>query len=146
MASTTLEQPPVREQQQRPRRLAIALPIVVVLAAVAAVTVVHSGRPTTDAAASARPATVQMTVSMTEFAFRADVARMPPGAEVTIEATNDGLVPHDILAGTVASRRLSIGESDTITVQAPTSGAMTFICTVPGHEPAGMTMTIPVTG
>lgn len=89
---------------------------------------------------------VTVKASLSEFAITSAVKSIPAWATVTVEATNDGQVPHDISSGTTASDMLNPGDTGTITVDAPASGSLTFLCTVPGHEAAGMTMSIPING
>jgi nitrite reductase (NO-forming) len=101
-------------------------------------------------AAPARPAVVeQVTVelSLTEFAIDASVAEVPPYAEVTFVVTNDGVMQHDaVIEGLGGSEMLDVGTTGEFTVEAPASGSMVLICTVPGHAAAGMQTTIAVTG
>jgi nitrite reductase (NO-forming) len=89
---------------------------------------------------------VAATASLSEFAIDMDIKSIPAFAAVTVDVANDGSIPHDLSTGTSATAMLNPGESDTITVNAPGSGSLTFICSVPGHDAAGMTVTIPVKG
>ena len=89
---------------------------------------------------------VTVKASLTEFAITADAKSIPAWAEVTIDATNDGQAPHDIASGTTHSPLIDPGKSGTITVEAAGSGSLLLICTVPGHEGAGMSLSIPIKG
>ncbi|HUH06195.1 MAG TPA: multicopper oxidase domain-containing protein [Egibacteraceae bacterium] len=89
---------------------------------------------------------VTVAVSLTEFAVTADVAEIPAWATVTLSVTNDGVAPHDLQVGPVKTALLDPGASESLTFDAPGGGEVTLICTVAGHEAAGMTLALPITG
>ncbi|WP_370324221.1 multicopper oxidase domain-containing protein [Euzebya sp.] len=97
-----------------------------------------------------RPATVEqveIALTLSEFAIDADVTEVPPYAEVTFTVTNDGVMEHDaVIEGLDGTEMLGAGETGTFTVEAPASGELEIICTVPGHAAAGMATTIGIAG
>ena len=156
-----------------PKRLAIGLPVVVFLLIVVVANQIGSIRVARDlradyedllaraeeaaapAAEPAAPATggppaerpaVTVAATLTEFAIEFDTAEIPAWAEVTIEVTNEGEIAHDLAVGDQATPMLEPGESATLVVEAPGSGELELICRVAGHEPAGMSATLPIVG
>jgi manganese oxidase len=89
------------------------------------------------AAAEAAP------VSLTEFA----VSPATVGAGGSLSVTNDGAMPHDLAVKDtdLQTALLQPGESATLDVSSLEPGTYTIICTVPGHEAAGMTAELVVT-
>jgi nitrite reductase (NO-forming) len=155
------------------RRLAIGLPVVVLVLVVVAANQIGgiliaqdlradyerlveqaapAGEPAsggTAAAAATPPAErpeAHVHLTLTEFGVDADVTEVPAWAVVTFDVVNDGDIPHDAAVDGVGTRMLDRGESDTFTVEAPGVGALTIICTVAGHEAAGMVLELPVAG
>ncbi len=90
---------------------------------------------TTDAAASA-PATVS--VELSEFAISPSSISIAAGG--TLEVTNSGSAEHDLaIEGTdLATPMLDAGESATLQLGDLAPGTYTTLCTVPGHDSAGM--------
>ncbi len=71
---------------------------------------------------------------------------MPAGAQLTLNVTNDGAMPHDLkVGGTDGTALLDPGESETITI-GPFDASTEAWCTVPGHKEGGMLMAITVEG
>jgi nitrite reductase (NO-forming) len=163
------------------RRLAIGLPVVVVLLILVVAnqiggvliardlrdnyaSLVAEGREVLDqvedqapspddgAAPAAQPATppdvrpeVTVAVTLTEFAIELDAGQIPAWAVVTFEVTNDGQTSHDLaIDGGDKTPLLEVGQSATLTYEAPGSGTVDMICSVPGHEAAGMHQTLPI--
>jgi Copper binding proteins, plastocyanin/azurin family len=76
----------------------------------------------------------------------------PPVGTATFTFTNDSPVPHDFaieVRNTKSvdrlgvTKRISNGASENLTVDLP-AGEYTYLCTVPGHEQAGMKGTLTV--
>jgi nitrite reductase (NO-forming) len=63
----------------------------------------------------------------------------------TIKLVNDGVIPHDIKFPDGTKVVANAGETKTVDVDVPTEGLI-FICSIPGHEQAGMKGTIKVNG
>jgi nitrite reductase (NO-forming) len=103
---------------------------------------------TADAPASAPDERPEVTVNLVldDLTIEADVDELPAWAEVTFHVTNEGALPHDAATEHGASAMLDPGESDTFVVEAPGSGALRLVCTVPGHEAGGMTLDLPIAG
>jgi nitrite reductase (NO-forming) len=85
-------------------------------------------------------------VSLGEMFVEPSSLTMPAGATLTLNVTNDGVMPHDLrVGGTDGTSMLDPGESETITI-GPFDASVEAWCTVPGHREAGMTMLITVEG
>jgi manganese oxidase len=97
-----------------------------------------SGDSTPAATATDAP----VAVSLTEFAI-SPTEIVSNGA---LAVTNDGAMPHDLaVVGTdVATPILQPGESASLDLSSLEAGTYTVICTVPGHEEAGMVATLVV--
>jgi uncharacterized cupredoxin-like copper-binding protein len=75
-------------------------------------------------------------VAMTEFEFDPEEIIAEPG-EYSGELVNEGAVLHNLTFADGTSFPVSPGESVTIEFTVPEDG-LTFICSVEGHEAAGM--------
>jgi plastocyanin len=82
-------------------------------------------------------------VSMTEFAF--DPSDITVSQGDTIEATNDGQIPHNLTVEgeDLATEDLDGGGSEELTVDLP-PGEYDFLCTIGDHAEQGMTGTLTV--
>ncbi len=102
----------------------------------------------TEAVSGPPEARPEVTVELVldEMTIEADVAEVPAWAQVTFEVTNVGEVPHDAVVGDEGTAMLGAGESGAFTLEAPGSGVIEIICTVSGHEAAGMALALPVAG
>jgi nitrite reductase (NO-forming) len=115
-----------------------------------------SSQPDTDssttAAAASSPSApderpeIEVALVLDDLSIEADVDEIPAWATVTFTVVNEGAIPHDAAVGSTGSAMLNTGESDTFTVDAPGSGELTLICTVPGHESGGMRLALPIIG
>lgn len=91
-------------------------------------------------------ATETIDVSLGEMFVEPSSLTVPAGAQLTLNVTNDGAMPHDLkVDGTDGTAMLAPGESETITV-GPFDASVEAWCTVPGHREGGMTMLITVEG
>lgn len=92
-----------------------------------------------DVAAAAR-----VSVSLTEFAI--EPGDISVGENGVLEITNNGSVEHDFaVKGTdLATPMLAPGESAALPLTGLSPGEYEVLCTVVGHEPAGMTATLTV--
>ena len=79
------------------------------------------------------------TVSAFDLRFEPKEVRIPANTDVTIVFTNNGVMPHDLVAPSLGinTGRLDSGASVSVPVNAP-AGSHAFSCTVPGHKQAGM--------
>lgn len=108
-----------------------------------------AGEPAEPGDAAGPPAErpkVSGTLELGEFTMTSDLTEVPAWAEVTLTVTNAGSIAHDAKAGEAGTDMLDAGMSETVVFDAPGSGALVLVCTVPGHESAGMRLEIPVTG
>lgn len=91
------------------------------------------------AKAAAVPRSTTVKVSAFEMGFKLSQTTVPVGT-VTFEVTNDGKLPHDFTFGSRGggTRILEAGESATHVVTFAKPGQYIYICTVEGHQAAGM--------
>ena len=146
--SSTLHDPGVAASQSAPEtRPAPARRWVVVVlllaAAAAAGAVLMVAVDSTPAAAPANTAAVA--TSLSDFAIDLGVDALESGATVTVDVVNGGQLPHDLaIVDGPATAVLSAGEAQSVTYQVGDAGSVRMVCTVPGHEAAGMFLTVPV--
>ena len=90
--------------------------------------------------------TTHVSVSAFEMGFKLSKTTVPHGT-VVFEVRNDGKLPHDFSFGSRGGGTplLEPGESATLTVKFEKPGKYTYICTVPGHQEAGMIGVLTVT-
>lgn len=95
-------------------------------------------------AAGGVPTTVHVTLS--EFAVTMDPTSVPPG-DVTFHVVNAGSVEHNfrVVEAGVETRLLKPGESQDLVVESLAAGTVSVLCTVAGHEAAGMRAALQVT-
>ena len=100
-------------------------------------------RPASGSAAGAQQVTV---VARDSMRFEPSTITVAAGQPVQLTLRNEGRMPHDFTLSEGVARRVKLkadgGEiaSGTFTIDRP--GTYTFICSVPGHEAAGMRGTI----
>jgi uncharacterized cupredoxin-like copper-binding protein len=90
--------------------------------------------------------TTRVSVSAFEMGFKLTKTTVPRGT-VIFDVKNDGKVPHDFTFGSQGggTPMLQPGQSATLTVKFTKPGKYTFICTVEGHQEAGMIGVLTVT-
>jgi len=112
------------------RTIAIGVVVTVALAAVA-----------TGGALAAKPKLVTTKISVTAFemGFKLSKTTVPRGT-VIFTVKNTGTVAHDFSFGSKGggTEMLDPGATATLKVKFLKPGNYTFICTVPGHQEAGM--------
>jgi len=99
------------------------------------------------AAALASPAAAQKTVEVVgkEFKFKPDTIELEAGETLVIEFKNQGALSHNLTFKKLDADTGTIQTDGTETIRVqPEPGTYTFVCTVPGHEAAGMTGTLKV--
>lgn len=89
---------------------------------------------------------VTVNLVLTEFAIQADVDEVPAWANVTFNVVNEGDIQHDAVTASAGTSMLDAGDSESFTFEAPGSGVISLICTVPGHEAGGMVLELPIAG
>lgn len=95
---------------------------------------------------STAPRTTDVDVSLFEMGFKLSKTTVPRGT-VVFHLKNDGKLPHDLSFGSRGggSPMLQAGQTASFTVKFTTPGKYTFICTVEGHQEAGMIGVLTVT-
>jgi uncharacterized cupredoxin-like copper-binding protein len=91
------------------------------------------------------------TVTLSEFHIKPKGVQFRVGQPVTLTLVNGGKIDHNLtLDPAVTDTRLPEvlrpGERATVTFTPKASGTFEYVCTIPGHAPAGMTGTITVAG
>jgi nitrite reductase (NO-forming) len=97
-----------------------------------------------DAEPEATADPVEFDVELGEFFIRPDRVEVPAGAPV-VHVTNTGAIEHDLHWGEQGTEVLKSGESETVTF-GPFAENARLICSIPGHEDAGMHMEVVVQG
>ncbi len=97
-------------------------------------------------AATGAAQTSQLSVAAFEMGFKLSRTTVPHG-KVTFTVRNDGKIPHDFSFGAALGKTplLDAGQTATLTVNFAKPGKYTFICTVEGHQEAGMIGVLTVT-
>jgi uncharacterized cupredoxin-like copper-binding protein len=96
--------------------------------------------PTTTAA---KPQT-KVSVSETEFKITTDLTSFKAG-QITFVAKNDGKIPHDLAVKGTSDKTNEIPPGGTAELKVTLKpGKYELYCTLPGHEQAGMKLTITV--
>jgi len=132
---------------QRTRNRTVVLAFLLVMTLVVAACGSNAEEPSTatgaggaQAAGSGEPTSFD--VVLTEFATTPDAISAPEGKDLTFNVKNEGQAPHTfaIEAGekTFITPTIEAGASATLDVTALGAGDYKIICTVPGHEQAGM--------
>jgi uncharacterized cupredoxin-like copper-binding protein len=77
---------------------------------------------------------------MTEFAFEPARVSIPRAQKTTIKLQNKGAVEHNLTVAqlNLASKNVAPGQTATMEFAVPRGPTMRMVCTVPGHEEAGM--------
>ncbi len=81
-------------------------------------------------------------VGLSEFKITPSSLTVSPGGSLVV--TNNGSVAHNLtIQGTdKATKSLSAGQSETISLDGLKNGQYTIVCSIPGHEAAGMKGTL----
>ena len=86
-----------------------------------------------------------LTVTLTDMQFTPASVTVKAGTPVNFVAANKGVVDHNWHV-TIGNETIQIdarpGQTATKTFTPTTAGTYTVVCTVPGHEPAGMRGTL----
>jgi FtsP/CotA-like multicopper oxidase with cupredoxin domain len=85
-----------------------------------------------------------VSVALSEFAIEPAALEVPQGGSLAV--TNTGSADHDLtVRGTdLTTGTLGAGETTTLDVSALAPGEYELLCSIPGHEEAGMTATLTV--
>ena len=83
-------------------------------------------------------------VSETEFKITTDLTSFKAG-QITFVAKNDGKIPHDLAVKETGDKTKEIPPGGTAELKVNLKpGDYELYCTIPGHEAAGMKLTITV--
>jgi uncharacterized cupredoxin-like copper-binding protein len=83
-------------------------------------------------------------VSETEFKITTDLTSFKAG-QITFVAKNDGKIPHDLAVKGTSDKTNEIPPGGTAELKVTLKpGKYELYCTIPGHEQAGMKLTITV--
>jgi len=106
-----------------------------------------SGAPGMPAHETTAPAVASGALEITSFdmGFEPAALTVPEPGRYAVKLANTGTIPHDITFPGGEQAVANAGETATAEVDVPAEG-LTFICSIPGHEQAGMTGTITVEG
>ena len=106
-----------------------------------------SGAPPQASHEPGAPAQAGGTLEVAAFDLGFDPAQLtvPEPGRYEVELTNTGAIPHDITFPGGEMAHANAGESATVEVDIPADG-LTFICSIPGHEQAGMKGAVSVEG
>ncbi len=104
------------------------------------------GNESSGAAASGTAGETEFDITLGDMFVSPSTIEVPAGAPITLNVTNDGMMPHDLkVNGSTGTELLAPGESATVTVGGFDADVQAW-CTVPGHKQAGMVLGITVLG
>jgi uncharacterized cupredoxin-like copper-binding protein len=99
---------------------------------------------TTQEATTAKPAETKVPVSETEFKITLGSTDLKAG-EITFQVKNDGKVPHDFAIKETGDKTKEIPAGGTAELKVTLKpGKYVFYCSIPGHEAAGMKLSVTV--
>lgn len=99
---------------------------------------------TTQQATTAKPAETKVPVSETEFKITLGSTDLKAG-EITFQVKNDGKVPHDFAIKETGDKTKEIPAGGTAELKVTLKpGKYVFYCSIPGHEAAGMKLSVTV--
>ncbi len=98
------------------------------------------------AGSSTAPTTgAELAIEAVDLAFKPADLKVDAAGTYPVVLTNNGQIPHDITFPDGTQAVANPGETVTVDVAVPAEG-VTFLCSIPGHEQAGMKGAIAVTG
>ena len=119
-----------------------------VLALFLVLTIALNYRGTFDQAAQAATASADahvVDIELSEFALAPADVTVPAGVPVTFDVTNSGVAEHDYtIEGVDGTATIQAGGSATLELPPLEAGTHRILCSIPGHEPAGMVGTLTV--
>ena len=109
-----------------------------------AATTTQSATTTAPTTTAAKPVATKVQVSETEFKITTGLTSFKAG-QITFVAKNDGKIPHDLAVKEAGDKTNLIPPGGTAELKVTLKpGKYELYCTVPGHEAAGMKLTITV--
>jgi nitrite reductase (NO-forming) len=105
------------------------------------------GHASHEPAPPAAPAEAGGTIDVTSFDMGFEPAELsvPAPGTYTVNFKNTGTIPHDITFPGGETASANAGETVSVDVAVPAEG-LSFICSIPGHEQAGMSGKVAVEG
>lgn len=134
--------------------MAIAATLALTLALTVAVTVDNASTSTGETGVAATNTTLvgagqnpyPVEVSLSEFAIAPADLTVPAGVPLTVAVDNTGSIPHDFtIDGVTGTETIAGGQTATLPVEALEAGTYPILCTIVGHDAAGMAGTLTVT-
>jgi len=90
-------------------------------------------------ACSTTPATKNVTLIAEDIVWSTDLIEAQLGQEIQLTIRNDGVLDHNFeFAELAINVLLTPGESQTLSFVLSEAGTFDYICSIPGHEEAGM--------
>ena len=103
-----------------------------------------AGTTTRETATTKKPAETKVLVAETEFKIAAAPTALKAG-EITFKVKNAGKIPHDLAIKGTADKTELIPAGGTAELKVTLkAGSYELYCTVPGHEAAGMKLSVTV--
>jgi uncharacterized cupredoxin-like copper-binding protein len=97
-------------------------------------------------ACSTTPSTKEVTLIGTDIAWNLDTIEAQAGQTLEITVRNEGVLDHDfVIEAFDVDILLSPGAEQTVTIVPDQAMVIDYICSIPGHEEAGMVGQIIVT-
>ena len=109
---------------------------VLVIAALVAGAIAPRGHASSEA-------TTKIKVTASEFKFVLSKKTAPKG-KIVFTLVNKGKLPHDFKIAGRKSKTVGPGKTTILTVTIAAKGKRAYLCTIPGHAPAGMKGTFAV--
>jgi plastocyanin len=127
---------------QHARRFAI-LPALPLLAAF----VIGCSSDDEDPEPTATQGPAEVAVTLADFSFTPAAVNIRPGQSVNLNVRNGGQAPHTFtIDNVVDTGRLAGGEAKLVTFTAPTSGTLTYYCTVHSAQRMSGQLTVSTSG
>lgn len=92
-----------------------------------------------------RPCWANSEIHSFDLGFKLATLEVATDSRYTVKLVNDGTIVHDITFPDGTKMAPQPGATNSLDVDVPAAG-LTFICSIPGHEQAGMKGTIGLTG
>ena len=104
-----------------------------------------SPSPSADASGDPGPAASTIEIRAFDLGFEPKVVTVPAAGRYEVSLANEGSIVHDLTAEGQEPITAEAGQTATGTLEVPATG-LAFICSIPGHAPAGMTGEVRVAG
>jgi plastocyanin len=120
-------------------RRAFGLTVLAALLVVGAAAGIFTARGGASPNVAAKPPTVKITVTATDYRFALSKQYVPiVGSTVIFTVVNKGKITHNFFIAGKLTKKLNPGQSQKITVKFKKKGKYSYLCTVLGHAQLGM--------